>query len=75
VRSVQFKEKLFVFDQVVGLLLFQVVSCGLDDLGQFLGRELTQWLVFQHRAHLNFCGIELMKILTDFCYEQYKITY
>ena len=51
VGGVEFEEDIFIFEVIVGLLLFQILSGVLDDLREFVGGKLSQGLVFENRAH------------------------
>lgn len=51
-RSVKIEKYIFVLQVVVGLLLFEVFVCVLDDLRELVGRELSKRAVFEDRTHV-----------------------
>ena len=51
-RCVKLEENIFILEVVVGLLLFEVFRCVMDDLCEFVGRKMAQRLVLEDGAHL-----------------------
>lgn len=50
--SVKIEKYIFVLQVVVGLLLFEVFVCVLDDLRELVGRELSKRAVLENGTHV-----------------------